>query len=355
MAKNDKTICVYGHHELDYPRNRTIQNVILEAGWDIELCHSRASFPWRHFILLGKFLKCVQKVQVVYVTEGGHRLVPLLKIFCLLFNKKIIFDPFISRYNTRIEDRKMYSKNGMQALICKWQDWSSCHAADFLVFDTIEHKDYFYSRYRLSKSFAVVPVAVDEDVFVQKQKTVNKESRTVLFYGTYIPLHGIQYILRAIETLKKEEISFTLIGSGQVYDEMQLMSQDLDLKFVRFLPTVSTEILAREIEAAALCLGIFDDGIKASNVVPNKVVQCAAMGKAVITRDSEAVKRYFTHKENVYLVPPADSNALASAIQELLNIDSLRETLGVNAQKVFSDSFSHKSLVVTIKAVLEKF
>ncbi|MEO1271994.1 MAG: hypothetical protein AAFX99_28185, partial [Myxococcota bacterium] len=74
------------------------------------MCHSRAAFPWRHLVLAQKLLQVPRDVKVVYVTEGGHRLVPLVRLLCRWTGRRILFDPFLSRYNTRVEDRKLYTR-----------------------------------------------------------------------------------------------------------------------------------------------------------------------------------------------------------------------------------------------------
>ena len=349
-------MCVYGHHEFDYPRNRLNIMLIEKCGWKVIHCHSRISFPFRHISLLWQLVLCIQKVQLVYITEGGHRLVPLAKAICILFRRKIIFDPFISRYNTRVQDRKLYSEKHLQAFICKWQDWSACKCSDFLFFDTYEHKEYFYSNYKLKVPWAILPVMVDETVFRMKEMSVKRnEEFHVLFYGTYIPLHGIQYILEAAKFLKPYEyVKISLIGNGQEYNNMISLSKELFLDNVTFMDIMDYAELVEHIKLADVCLGIFDDGIKASQVVPNKIVQCAAMGKCIITRESNAIKRFFDHKKNILLVKEANSKHLSDTILELSNNVKLVQTIGRESRKLFEQKFSMDSLKQEIEEVLEQ-
>lgn len=64
-------------------------------------------------------------------------------------------------------------------------------------------------------------------------------------------------------------------------------------------------------------MGIFDDGAKAARVIPNKVHQALASGTAVVTRRSPAVERLLRDGKTALLVPPADPEALATAIEQL--------------------------------------
>jgi glycosyltransferase involved in cell wall biosynthesis len=65
-----------------------------------------------------------------------------------------------------------------------------------------------------------------------------------------------------------------------------------------------------------LCLGIFGTTAKAARVVPHKVFQCLAVGRAVLTADTPAIRSAFDGE--VATVPAGDAPALAIAIRELL-------------------------------------
>lgn len=368
-AGSSDSVCLLGHHEPDYPRNRSVKEALEEAGFRVEVCHSRAPFPWRHLVLAVKLLRLDRSVRWVLVTEGGHRLVPLVKLLASLTGRRVAFDPFISRYNTRIEDRKLHSPRGLEALICLWQDWSSTRAADFLFFDTAEHEAYFRRKYGIKAPAAILPVGVDEAVFRPAdpgaapadpgvpEKAPAAEAREgggfrVLFYGTYIPLQGVEHVVDAAALLRGEDVRFTFIGRGQTYAAVRARAEAAGLEPSLFLDPVPPEELAGHIRRADLCLGIFGDTVKAANVVPNKAVQAAAMGKALVTRDSPAIRRYFRDGESAVLVPAASPEALAAAIRALRDDPARRRALGLEARRVFESRFSRRSLAAVLRRAL---
>ncbi len=365
MSPRSEAICLLGHHEPGYPRHRSVREALEAAGLNVLEVHSRAPFPWRHVILAAGYLRVFRKVKWVFITEGGHRLVPFMKLLTLLTGRQLAFDPFLSRYNTRIEDRRLHSPRGWEAWLCLWQDWSSTHAADLLVFDTQEHREYFFAKYGLAKPNLIFPVGVDESVFHPDPKAAAAEAAgaetaaaeaasgralypqagfQVLFYGTYIPLQGIEWIVRAAALLAESDVRFTLIGAGQTAGEIQALAATLRAANIRFLATVKAEELAAYLAGADLALGIFGGTVKADNVVANKIVQAAAMGKAIVTRDSKAVGRYFRDGESIALVPAADPGALARKIMEIRRDAELHARLGAGARAVFERSFSVTSL-----------
>ncbi len=345
MPKNRIDICVLGSHEQGYPRNTLVQKWMRAAGFGVHAAHSLRPFPLRHFDLALQYLRLAPKVDAIWITEGGHRLVPLIKLLAVLTGKRVIFDPFLSRYNTRVEDRRWHKPGSLQAWICKWQDWSSCHAADYLVFDTWENKEYFYSHYGLKKPFAVFEIGADESAFLPVPPSGRpKPVCEVLFYGTYIPLQGIDTILDAAGILKSDaSIRFSLLGNGQVYESVRAAAAAKDLSSMRFEKLEPLELRARAPRAAAeadVCLGIFGEALKAARAVPNKVVQCAATAKPIISRSSPAMERYFAHGRDVLFVPPADGKALAEAVQRLCRDPELRARLGKGARETYEKHFS---------------
>jgi glycosyltransferase involved in cell wall biosynthesis len=355
MERRERRVCVVGQHELDYPRNVVNQQLMRAAGYAITLCHSRARVPFRTWSILGQYLRRAGDSQVVFATEGSHRHIPWLKLLALLKRQSIVFDPFISLYNTEVEDRKLFAPGSLRARLASFRDRVSCHCADYLVFDTLSHKDYFFQRYRLEKPFSIVRVGVDEATFRPRDSPpkVANEPCQVLFYGTYIPLQGIEVIVRAAAQLRSEpSIAFTLIGVGQEYARIRALAEALALKNVMFIERLTPRRLAEFIASADVCLGIFDGGINAEQVVPNKVVQCAAMQKPIITRRSPAVERDFA-PGSVLLVPPDDPVALADAILSLAHDAGLRAELATRARAVFLERFSIAAQAANMRALLD--
>ncbi len=350
-------VVVLGHHEPDYPRNQALQRALTAAGRRLIVCHSRATFPWCHLVLATKLLRAPRSAKVVLVTEGGHRLVPWVKLLSCLTGRRVLFDPFTSRYNTRVEDRQWFAPGTLQARIAHFQDWSSTRAADALLFDTEEHREYFFSRYGLRCSSAIVPVGVPEDLFVPSSVSrATSRDTEVLFYGTYIPLQGIETIVDAAALVREESFRFSILGVGQTFEgiKQRVSTLNLDPSRVQLLPPVPFSTLPQRLEAADIVLGIFGTGTKASRVVPNKVVQAAALGRPIITADTPAIRRYFAHCESAYLVPPGVPHELARALRELARDESLRARIGLGARAAFVKHFSQSVATHTLAGVLQQ-
>ena len=115
---------------------------------------------------------------------------------------------------------------------------------------------------------------------------------------------------------------FRLIGDGQERPAAERLAKELQLDNVDFVDAVSETELAGEIARASICLGVFGTTDKAQRVVANKVFQCAAAGRAVITADTPAIRTAFG--DALVTVPVGDAAALADAVRGLRGDERVR-------------------------------
>jgi glycosyltransferase involved in cell wall biosynthesis len=142
----------------------------------------------------------------------------------------------------------------------------------------------------------------------------------VLFYGQFIPLHGIQHIVEAARLLRDASVDWVLIGQGQEATLIRTMLENEPLPRLRWIEWVEYADLKNWIGRADLCLGIFGTSDKAASVIPNKVFQIVAAQKPLVTRDSIAIRELLKDAPPcVYLVRPGDARALADAIEQHAN------------------------------------
>jgi glycosyltransferase involved in cell wall biosynthesis len=174
----------------------------------------------------------------------------------------------------------------------------------------------------------------------------------VLFYGTYIPLHGIPTIVDAAQELARDPVHFVLIGNGQLRPDIDARLRAAGAVDVEQLGMVPIERLADEIARAQVCLGIFGASGKAARVVPNKVFQCAAMGKAIVTADTPATREAFGAA--VATVPAGDAHALAECLRELVAAPERCEQLGARARATYEERFSAARLTEMLDAALTR-
>jgi glycosyltransferase involved in cell wall biosynthesis len=341
-----------GQHEAGYPRNALTKRLLQNLGCTVTETASFAPGVLREAQLVTRFVRQASAIDVLFITEGGHRFVPVLAPIARALRIPVVFDAFTSRYNTYVEDRKTTQPGTLAAKRLHWMDQLAIHGADVCLFDTLDHASYFAERYGAPRRSEVIEVGVDERLFSALAPSA-APGFEVLFYGTYIPLQGVHVIVDAAERLRNDSsIAFTLVGSGQTHAGIAARVAALGLPNLRMQPLVPPEALPALIERAHVLLGVFGDTTKAANVVPNKVVQAAACARPILTRRSPAIERYFEDSSSALLVTP-DAEGLAAGVQRLRDSESLRSTLAAGARAVFERHFSERVLTEKMARVLE--
>jgi glycosyltransferase involved in cell wall biosynthesis len=153
----------------------------------------------------------------------------------------------------------------------------------------------------------------------------------VLYNGTYIPLHGVEYLLEAAEILQKNpkanNIEFLFYGDGQQRYEMVALSEKLGLKNVRFNFDFKEAELQKYIHKSTIYLGIFGNTDKAKRVIPCKVYKGMAMHACVLTGHSIAMDELFVEGKEYLGTKFADAKDIAEKILILANNKDLRERI----------------------------
>lgn len=330
-------ICFFGIYNPAYSRNSVLRRAFEKNGWEVVDCRVDP----REYKGLSKYRPLVRQWKTsggkecdkLLVCYPGHSMVWLAR---LLYGKPVIFDAFLSLYDSNVFDRKIYSRLNPRAWYDWFLDYMSCHIASKVLLDTNEHIEYFVKEFHLSKEkFIRVLIGADESIFYPKETVLPDDTKIVHFHGMFIPLQGTRYIIEAAEILRDKSIFFRLVGSGQEYQTMRLLAEEKGLKNIEFTGRKSLEEVADFIAASHVCLGIFGETRKAMRVIPNKVYEYAAMGKPIITAESPAIKEVFTDGADVILCKPASGSEMAKAIEKVLAKKDMAQKLGASTRRTF--------------------
>lgn len=211
-------------------------------------------------------------------------------------------------------------------------DRAATAKADIVLVDTDEHLAALPDQQR--GKGVVVPVAAPTRWFEVQTKRRSGPLR-VIFFGTHTPLQGTPVIGAAIARLSDAPIAFTMVGTGQDYEKCRRAA--LVNTNVKWIDWVEAEDLPSLVSSHDVCLGVFGTGPKASAVVPNKIIQGAAAGCAILTGDNPPVQRAFGRA--AVLVPPGDADALAEALRSLASDSTSVLDLRARARAVAMYSF----------------
>jgi len=276
---------------------------------------------WTYPMLVARYLRLPRHDWVLL----GYPCIPDIFVICLfarLRGARIALDWFLSAYDTVVLDRALVGPRHPLAWTIRSAEWLGVRLADAPFMDTRAHARRMERMFGLAAgSCGHVWVGVEEDAFatvapVKPGADEREDGRLhVLFYGQFIPLHGIATIIEAARILRGAPVAWTLVGKGQEAPRIRVMLDADPLPTLRWVDWIDYADLRQEIAAADICLGIFGASDKAASVIPNKVFQVLAAGRPLITRDSPAIRELVEQDMlDIALVPPGDARALANAV-----------------------------------------
>jgi glycosyltransferase involved in cell wall biosynthesis len=204
------------------------------------------------------------------------------------------------------------------------------------------------------RRFTAIPVSANPERFKPAPAASSRGPFNVLYYCTFLPLHGAEVVYDAARLLGTEEsIRFTIVGEGPVSGKLDRKLESWNLSNVRRVRWIPYEELSRALAGADLCLGgHFSKNPKAQRVVPGKVYQFLAMAKPVILGDGPANRRCFTHLKDAYLCDATSADDLARGIWELSSDRKRLETIGRNGYLLFQDQFHPEVIAEKLKSLL---
>jgi glycosyltransferase involved in cell wall biosynthesis len=370
-------VCYFGTYDVEQSRNSVIIQGLRQNGVEVVECHVRL---WRNTAdkiksvkgslfkpsllcrVLGSYLRLIRRYarighhDVVVVGYAGHFDLFLAKLLTLFSGKPLVFDALLSLTETIVEDRGLISRGSLLARLLYLVDKYSCRLADLVLVDTEAHVQHFHRDFGVGlDKLRLVPAGADEVYFRGPSPVGEGNPFTVLYFGQYIPLHGVNYIVEAAKMLEDDaDIRFELVGDGQTYGEARSLAERLQVKNITFhrVWLSPEDLMADFIRPADVCLGVFGDSPKAQRVVPIKVFVALAMGKPVITGDSPAARELLTHGTDAILCEMANPHALAQAILLLKGNRPLREKIAREGYLSFQNKFSPRVIGATVKKYL---
>lgn len=361
-------IYYWGTYDRDYPRNRILRAglrangaKVIEfhfalwknstekvrqagAGWVQPQLFLR--WLWAYAILSVRFL-AAPRPDFLMIGYSGH--FDMFPAWCLgrLRRVPLVFDAFLSLHDSLVQDRVSVSPSGLKARFLAWVDRSACRLADRVLLDTHAHAEYFCRQYRLPRrKFWVLPIGADDEIFRPSPDPAGggRSLYTVLHFGRYIPLHGLETVVRAAHLLEeqKQQLQFILVGDGEERSAIEDLVRQLGVTSIRFRDPEAPAELVKIIQQADLCLGIFGATGKAKRVIPNKVYESMAVGKPVVTGDSPAARELLRDGTHCLLCEMNRPESLAAAILTLQKDKDMAGRLAENGRRLFNEKATPK-------------
>jgi glycosyltransferase involved in cell wall biosynthesis len=190
----------------------------------------------------------------------------------------------------------------------------------------------------------VLPRGVDVDGFeaivsrdaLRSQAGVPPDASVLITVGSLSPEKRVDRLLRVFGKVKKTvKNSFLwIVGDGPQRSNLEKLAGDLGITGPVHFMGVRDDV--------ASCLGAADLFVLASDTegTPGVILEAGLMGLATVATSVGGVPDCVVTGQTGLLVDPADEEAFAAAITELLQDDSVRASMGSNARQHVRERFS---------------
>ncbi|MDE5946850.1 MAG: glycosyltransferase [Oscillospiraceae bacterium] len=311
----NKNILFVSTKNSDYLRICQEIRILEENGNALKIISSPKKSYFKRLIYVYKEILKVNMndFDMSFIAFAPQLVIPVFKH--KLLKKPIIEDFFISMYDTLCFDRKKFRPQSLIGKFIKYIDRITLQSAELAICDTKAHGSYFCEEFKYPRNkMKVLYLEADKNIYYPRQMPKNNKF-TVLYFGSVLPLQGVQVILDAIEILEnKENIKFIFIGP---LGKNNIKKGEKITEFIEWLPQ---DKLAEKIAGVDLCLaGHFDGNImKAKRTIPGKAYIYRAMNKPMILGDNQATHELYNESDkDIFFVEMGNPQKLADLILKI--------------------------------------
>jgi glycosyltransferase involved in cell wall biosynthesis len=261
-----------------------------------------------------------------------------------LFGKRYVFDHhdlcpelYLARFG-RHRERDLAHRG------LRWLEWAQFRTADLVISTNESYRQVALTRGRVpADRVVVVRSGPSRERFatVRAVDPALKRGRPYLvaYLGVMAPQDGVDHLLRAARHLiarGRSDISFTLMGAGDSFDDLRRMAHELELDaHVRFTGRIPDAEVEVTLATADVCVS--PDPLNPLNDVStmNKMLEYMACGRPIVAFDLR--EHRFSVADGALYARPNDDGDLADRITELLDDPERRERMGRYNRQRFLD------------------
>ena len=165
-------------------------------------------------------------------------------------------------------------------------------------------------------------------------------------------LKGHSYLLQAARQIVDAEpnVRFLLVGDGVLARRLRRQIAALGLEdHFHFTGLVTPERIPELIAAMDIVVHVsLREGL--ARVLPQALIA----GKPVVSYDVDGAREVIIPEETGYLLPPKSVAELAEAVVRLAGDPALRDRLGAEGCRRFTDTFRHERMTAQLRALYKK-
>jgi len=176
-----------------------------------------------------------------------------------------------------------------------------------------------------------------------------ERDKYVLFMGRLSLLKGVQYLIKAFSSIKKEysKLKLVIVGTGDFENYLRDLARGIeDVVFTGYVDSLADKKLLYE-NCLAVAVPSLYEGL------PMVVLEAMAFRKAVIASDVGGMSLVIRHGRNGFLVKPGDVESLQKFVRLLYENIDLSKSMGSFGRKLVEKEFTVAKMVAQTLKVYE--
>ena len=198
----NKNVLFITTKNLDYIRNTQEINLIKNYSKSYKVIGSMKKSYIKRLIYVywNILMTSTKKFDTIFIGFSPQLILP---VWAFKFKKNyLVIDFFISMYDTLVFDRKKFKEKSFIAKLLKWIDTKTLLSADHIICDTRAHGRYFVEEFGAdNKKIEALYLEADKTIYCPKEEKRPeklKDKFIVLYFGSILPLQGIDVILKIL-------------------------------------------------------------------------------------------------------------------------------------------------------------
>lgn len=307
------------------------------------------NISWQILLLIAKVPALLSCTHVI-VLPMNYSIITLLDVLLARgFGKKVIVDYYIGLYDTYVNDRKTVSSSSYSAKWYKFKDRFLLKLATKVIFLNKAEADFYQRIAEVTipkERCCIIPLCIDyrKEMFVKANSKPETTDFNVCWWGTYIPLHGLEKVIDAFKFIDDNNIKLHIFGnSDAAASPYQKRINDYGLQdriFIKNDVTFSNGRLGEFlINSCDIAIGNFGNSEKAKTVLVNKLVDAISLNIPCLTQPTLATNEFFKDGEALKYCE-ATPEAIAKQILELRDDPVQLNKIKNKAQTQYLELFS---------------
>ena len=172
---------------------------------------------------------------------------------------------------------------------------------------------------------------------IKKVENIKETKEIISFIGLLAKWANVDKVINAANALKKEDVSFYIVGNGPDRGRLEQMVKEYDLNNVTFTGFVPIDKAYEIMAKSKILLAPFPKTLALEVACPIKLLEYMALAKPMVIDNVGEIPAMLKENDAAFVSDPLNQNEFIESIRILLDDDKLRKKIGSNAKELAKD------------------